>query len=484
MSVSAVLAGLAFISWGCVAGGPARSAVANERGRPISGVHAPRSPLDTHEKDLPVLDDTATLQDYLVYAALNNPGLEAAFDRWQAALERVPQVRARPDPRFTYAYFIEEVETRVGPQQHKFGIAQMFPWFGKLKLRGSAAGEEAEAARQRYEAQKARLFYEVKEAYYEYYYLGRAIAVVRDQLRFVTYLEGVVRTRYRAAAKYADVIRAQVELGKLDDQLRSLQDLREPVVAGINAALNRPIWAELSWPAEVAEAKVDATAEQILLWLEEGSPELKELDHRTAKAGIGIDLARKNFYPDVTIGLDYIQTGGPLMSTPDAGKDPVIAMVSINVPLWYAKRRAAVREAEARQRASANSRANLENVLSARVKLALYKWRDAEGKIDLYRDTLLPKARQSLRAYETAFTAGTATFLDVVDAIRVLLHFELSYERALADHAKSIARVEKLIGRELPRAGSTDGPGSGTGRREGAPDGPGSSTPRTDGPIE
>jgi outer membrane protein TolC len=442
-----------------------------ERGRPISGVHAPRSPLDTREKGLPVLDDTATLQDYLVYAALNNPGLEAAFDRWQAALESVPQVRALPDPRFTYAYFIREVETRVGPQQHKFRIAQMFPWFGKLELRGNAAGEEAEAARQRYEAQKVRLFYEVKEAYYEYYYLGRAIAVVRDQLRFVTYLEGVVRTRYRAAAaKYADVIRAQVELGKLDDQLRSLQDLREPVVAGINAALNRPIWAELPWPAEVAEAKVDATDEQIFLWLEESSPELKELDHWTAKAGIGIDLARKNFYPDVTFGLDYIQTGGPIMSTPDAGKDPVIAMVSINVPLWYGKLRAAVREAEARQRASANSRTNLENVLSARVKLALYKWRDAERKIDLYRDTLLPKARQSLRAYETAFMAGTATFLDVVDAIRVLLHFELSYERALADHAKSLAGVEKLIGRELPRAGPTDGPGS--------------STAPIDGPIE
>ena len=85
---------------------------------------------------LPDLKAGAELPDLLAYAALNNPGLEAAFHRWKAALERVPQAKSLPDPRFTYRYFIEEVETRVGAQRQRFAIAQTFPWFGKLKLQG------------------------------------------------------------------------------------------------------------------------------------------------------------------------------------------------------------------------------------------------------------------------------------------------------------------------------------------------------------
>ena len=88
---------------------------------------------------LPELDEGSSLNDYLAYAALNNPQLEAAFNRWKAALEMVSQAHTLPDPRFNYGYFIQEVETRVGPQEHRVGISQMFPWFGKLKLRGEAA---------------------------------------------------------------------------------------------------------------------------------------------------------------------------------------------------------------------------------------------------------------------------------------------------------------------------------------------------------
>jgi len=113
---------------------------------------------------LPELTASATLPDYLAYAALNNPQLEAAFNRWKAALENVPQARTLPDPRFNYRYFIQEVETRVGPQMQGFGIGQLFPWFGKLTLRGEAALEAANAVQQQYEAAKLKLFDDVKQA--------------------------------------------------------------------------------------------------------------------------------------------------------------------------------------------------------------------------------------------------------------------------------------------------------------------------------
>lgn len=164
-----------------------------------------------HTPTLPKLTESSKLSDYLAYAALNNPGLEAAFNQWKAALERIPQVKALPDPRFNYLYYVQEVETRVGPQQHGLGIAQVFPWFGKLSLRGDVATEATHAARKRYDAVKLKLFFEVKDAYYEYYYLAKSVAVTKENINLVKHLESVARNRYKAAVgTHPDVIRAQV----------------------------------------------------------------------------------------------------------------------------------------------------------------------------------------------------------------------------------------------------------------------------------
>ncbi|MHC4389213.1 MAG: TolC family protein, partial [Planctomycetota bacterium] len=140
------------------------------------------------------------LEDYLRYAALNNAALKASFEQWKAATEEVPQAKSLPDPKFTYSYFIREVETRVGPQRQKFGIMQVFPWFGKIEARTDAAAAKAKAARKRYEAEKLKLFWQVKDAFYEYLYLGSAVEIARQNLELLKHFEDVARTRYMAAA--------------------------------------------------------------------------------------------------------------------------------------------------------------------------------------------------------------------------------------------------------------------------------------------
>ena len=84
------------------------------------------------------------LDKYLVIAAENNPGLQVKFNEYMAALEVAPQVKGLPDPQAAFAYFISPVETRVGPQQFRFSISQMFPWFGTLKTKENIANQEAD----------------------------------------------------------------------------------------------------------------------------------------------------------------------------------------------------------------------------------------------------------------------------------------------------------------------------------------------------
>ncbi len=404
---------------------------------------------------LPKLSSQSTLSDYLAYAALNNSGLEAAFNRWKAALQNEPQVTSLPDPQFTYKYFIEQVETRVGAQRQSFALAQKFPWFGKLKLRGSAAADAARAAKQQYEATKLKLFFQVKNAYYEYYYLGRAIGIIKDNIQLVQNFERVARTRYKAAlGKQPDVIRIQVELGKLEDRLKTLQDLKQPIVAQLNAALNRPANTEIGWPGKMEQEKVSITDQEILKWMANSNPELKALKYEIARTRTNINLAKKDYYPDITLGVNYIDTADATgsMAPSDSGKDPVIAILSINLPLWRGKLDAGLRQAMYNHRIAIQNKMQKLNSLNAEIKMALYKLRDAQRKIILYRDTLLPKAIESVKVSEASFGAGSSSFTSLIDAQRIMLEFQLSYERALANYEQVLARIEMLAGRQIPRA--------------------------------
>jgi len=414
-------------------------------------------------QNLPTLNEESVISDYLAYAALNNPGLEAVFNRWKATLLKVPQVRTLPDPNFTYAYFIKEVETRVGPQRHKFELSQMFPWYGKLTLKGNIALEAANAEGQRYQSEKLKLFFEVKDAYYEYYYLSRAIATTEEHKRLIAYLESVARTNYSAGiTSYGDLIKAQVELGKLADSLLTLRDLRDPITAKLNEALNRPFNYSLPYPKVIPEERMVITDDQLLTWLKESNPELKAIDFTIAKEKAAIDLARKEYFPNLTLGVEYIDTDnaltppanpetGEIPRVKDDGKDPVIAKFSINLPIWHNKYRAGEKEARLRHVATLRERSDRENSLIADLKMELYNFRDAKRKISLYRDTLVPKAKQSFNVIQKAFAAGKTDFLDVVDAERTLLEFQLSFERALANRAQRLAKIEELIGKEIPR---------------------------------
>ena len=402
-------------------------------------------------RPLPQLGENPALHDYLRYAALNNAGLEAAFKRWQAALERVPQVESLPDPLFSYTHFIEEVETRVGPQRHKVGVRQVFPWFGKRGLKGDAAAEQAAVARQDYEKTKLALFYRVKAAYHEYWYLAQGIAVTKQHIKLVSNLEAVARIRFKAgAAPHSALIQAQVEIGKLDDRLRTLEALRRPIVARLNAALNRRTQLPLPWPRSLPASPAAFTDKQAMQWLSEGNPDLRRLDHLAQSEEALIRLARKNYYPDITLGIDYVDTDEALMpDTLDSGKDPIAAIVSLNLPIWYGKYRAAGREARFRKAAAEEDREDTGKRLESDLELTLYHFRDAERKIDLYGDTLVPKAEQSLAVAQQGFEAGSTSFIALIDAQRLLLDFQLAERRAQADRGQRLAEIEILTGRQV-----------------------------------
>ncbi len=392
-----------------------------------------------------------SLTAYLRYAALHNSELRASYHEWMAALQRVPQLESLPDPRITYAYYFNEVETRVGAQRHRLGVSQTFPWVGKRALRGDIAAIEAEEKRAAFDAAKLRVFRAVTDAFTEYYYLGRAIEITRENVELLAFTERLAQARYRVTSGgYSDLVRAQIELAGLTDRLESLEGLRAPVMARLNTALGRRSAAPLPWPRELPRSRLEELPGGDASELVEGNPELVSIAAASRRHHRAAELAGKNRFPDVTLGVQWIETAERSgVDVAGNGRDAVLGLVSFNLPLWGETYGAAVREAQSRAEAASRRFGDLRGRLASELTLALYEVRDAERRADLYAGGLIVKAEESLAATLAGYESGESSFLDVVDAQRALLDFKLAHARALADREQHLARGEMIAGRSL-----------------------------------
>jgi len=410
------------------------------------------------------LTGQSPLRDFFRLAAWNNPGLKASYENWMALASLAAKEGGWPDPVISWSYYIESVETAVGPQQHRLALSQAIPWFGKLSAKGSAAEQAALAAESEYRAARLALFSRVAVAYYEYAYLAEAITFTRENLELMKYQESVARSRYRTnQAAYSDLIKAQVELGTLEDRLKTLQDRRLALAAHLNETLGREADAPLPWPVSLQQPDFPAPErEAVQSALLAENPELESFKYKLASVDERIRVARKDGYPDFMVGIQTILTGpSDLTAFPGQGKDAWIATLSMKIPLWRGKYNGGVESAIARRRQIEHAREDERLRLLARGEDLLFRLQDAERRINLYGESLLPKARQSLKATATAYQTGDATFLDFLDAQRTLLRFELDHSRARADRGQQIVQLAALMGTALDEGGGHPDPSAG-----------------------
>ena len=382
-----------------------------------------------------------TLGDYLSCAEEHNAGLKSSYYQWQAALEQVPQEKALPDPQVKYNYWTQQSDLQM---RQTVEVMQMFPWFGKIDARTEAAKNSAAAAKQKYEAARLALFREVKEGFYEFAYLAMATDIAKENLELFKHFEEVARTKHLTMeAGHPDVIRAQVEIAKMEDVLRGLNQLREPTVSRLRTALTLPADTNLPWPKQEDFNVTELDYQQVVGILRQKNPELAALMEGQLAAKSKIDLAEKNFYPDIGIGVMWENMDS------HNGKDGVAMVFQMNLPLWRDSYKGAVRQAQAQKASIEQQKVDAENVLLTKASEAYYGYRDSIRKIRLYRDTLIPKGQELLRSSEAAYREGTIDFLSLIDAQRMLLDYHLSLQRAIADNRQKLAELEMLAGAEL-----------------------------------
>lgn len=244
------------------------------------------------------------LRGYLIEAAENHPALKMLHEEWLAALERVPQAQSLDDPMFRFDYVLR---SPAGWGRYEMMLSQMFPWFGTLRARGEKAMVEAEAALDRFYAERNQLFSKVKSAYFDYAYLGESIRVVEAQLEVLDYAESVVTARYSLGiGGQEDLLRLQTKRSQVQDRLEEFRQMRPAWAARLNQAIGRETGGELPWPQSAILPAEPPPAPVIVARIRAANPELRESDHLIEGQAKEITLARKAGYPNFTFGISYM----------------------------------------------------------------------------------------------------------------------------------------------------------------------------------
>jgi len=396
-------------------------------------------------------NDTVGLNPLLIRALDRNRTLQAKAAQYDAATASIPQATSLPDPKLVYSEQLRSVETRVGPQRRALSLTQSFPWFGTLGQAGNVQQAKVVAARTEIEAAILDVVLGVKSEYAELAFLDQELRITRNHIDLLTRWEHAAEAGYATGrGRYADLIKVQVEIAILNDRLAGLVDRRGPVLAALNAWTDDPAGRMVTASLDSSALGVDFSLEPILGPMLSVNPALARWDAVAAGFEDSGRLARTRGRPTMTLGLNYIQVDESVMpDVQDTGRDAVSVSLGLSLPIWRSGFNAAVDEAAARRMAALASRADLVNTLTARLEKALFTARDAQRKVELYGSTLLPKAEQSLTAARTAYEAGEGGLLDMIDAERVFLEFEISCARAVADRQIAVATIEHLTATPL-----------------------------------
>ncbi len=386
------------------------------------------------------------LNGYLKTAAENNPGLKARFSEYMAALEIVPQVKALPDPQVAFGYFIQPVETRVGPQQFKISASQMFPWIGTLKAKENLAIQAAKAKLEVFEEAKSKLFNEIRSTYFNTYFNHKAIEITMENIDILNTFRKLANIKFESGLVSAvDEYRIEIEIGELENHLALLKDQQKVLEVMFNNFLNTDnknpvVIPELLWNDDFPSTKQAALDSIKLL-----NHQLLSLDFQQAALQFQQKVASNMGKPSFKIGIDYTMVGkgdNNMMGT-DAFMFP---NVGITIPLYRNKYKAMVQEVAYMAAAKENEKADKTNMLETLFENGWKEYLDADRRIDLFMSQL-NLAKKSARILETDYTTGNKNFEEVLRMERKILKFNLELEKARADKQAAISFINYLMGK-------------------------------------
>ncbi len=346
--------------------------------------------------DLPVLTTDSSLADYLRYALLNHPQVEAAFYDWRAAVEAIMPARSLPDPQLTFQADIADTLMTFMP-----GIMFDFMTQGKRAAMGREAAAASEVAYRNYATTVLRTAATVRKAWIEIAYVDEALRLREASLGAIDQSAAVNASDY-ATGRGMATLGTQVLFLNSAAQVRAtiaaLEDRRAAARTRFKSVLGlSPDDADPPWPRIALTATPLPPEPELWRAAKAVNPELASMRAMVEMAIAGVQVANTTGTPDFALGAMIDLKADPLMVRPTA---------SLTLPIWRDKITATVAAAEAR-RDAAVARLNAEQLnLAAELAQMLYMVRESERMISYLEGTALPNLERSLASAEAAYQSG------------------------------------------------------------------------------
>lgn len=430
----------------------ARSALAIGILRVVAGAESVSAQDGTHDLAGPSL----TLAEVYRLAAERNPRLAATRSLAQAVAAQQPGASTLPDPslqlgvmNLSLPSLSADMASSMAPSVQ---LMQMLPFPGKLGLSGRIAEKSTAMA----QANAAEAWWEVRSevatAFYELYEADRKTLVMRETLALLEDFEQVAKAMYSAGeGRQSDVLRANVEVARMDAEIRRMEGMRRASAARLNGLLNRPADTPVPTP-EFGALPLDLPdAHTLVAWANETRPMLERSRLGVEQAGTQRELAKKEILPDLVFGVQYGQRPGE-MGTERMGS----AMVGFSLPIFASKRQLRMRdEAAAMEQMARAELTEMQARVDARIGELLADIERDRTLVRLYRSEVLPQAEANVESALSSYRVGTVDFMTLVDARMTVNGYQQELYALLADYGRALAELEMTVGRELPRTAMT-----------------------------
>ncbi len=441
-----MFAGLGILGSGCSTANVAHDAEYADLSYKVQQALA-TTPEETVDPVVAELEGPHPVEEYIQAAIFQNPGIQAARKRLEAAGYQVPVAGSLQDPMLNLTVQPSPVETAAGKQQTILAANQKLPWFGKLDRRGARAEAETDVVRAELAAAELMVIEQVQRAYYELYFIQQAIAVTEEEQDLLAQIRDVANARYKAGkTSQQDVLRAELEISNVQKDLIGLRQQRKSGQAALAGLLHIA-------PQSNVEALDKLPASQIVRDLESleeqavaARPELHAKLAALERDQQAVELALLEYKPDVTVGFSWIGVSNSGISPVANGRDAFLLTAGINLPVYRRRLDAEVRSVEAKAVATAREYDAIRDNTLAQVVDLFAKVQSQRDLLTLFEQDILPRSRQTLEVSSQAYNVGEVDFLQLLDNWRELLRYEIAYRRIDASLRQTLAELERVVG--------------------------------------
>lgn len=389
-----------------------------------------------------------SLADLEACAISGNPTLRRMREEAAAEWAQVRYIDKLPDPTIGTTAFAPPMHLDPDRQLVNLDVMQTIPWIGRLRAEAQRASLEALAAVNDYQAERLRVIGDLRAAWFKLYVVNKQIQTTEAEKAQLETLISSANARVRTgAAAPGDVLLATLELSSLQEQLIAYRQELVATAAELNRLAGRPAHCPVT-PPDVISAALPGWDYELLRGMAlTRQPELNAARMRVSATRWGIEVARLQRRPDLTVGAGWMIMDAP--GAMDAGQDSATIGVTATVPLWREKYDAMYAEASRTHRAA---HASEDEVILELESLIRSLWEQAQAShqtVQLYEHTIIPQARQTFEADQASLANNAVTFDRVIRDYRSLLSMQLGYHRALGQLATALARLQQAVGEDL-----------------------------------